>query len=106
MNISSEVHSSIIHPNNTCYAICPKCSQFPLFQFKFERPIKIKIKCECGYNQILLLKKYLSLLSTHSCSSLHNQSCSIHNKEFKYYLEMTTITEQKVHYFYNIFRES
>ena len=85
MNISSEVHSSIIHPNNTCYAICPKCSQFPLFQFKFERPIKIKIKCECGYNQILLLKKYLSLLSTHSCSSLHNQSCSIHNKEFKYY---------------------
>ena len=77
--------SSVIQPNNTCYTICPKCSQFPLFQFKFERPIKIKIKCECGYNQILLLEKYLSLLSTHSCSSLHNKTCSIHNKEFKYY---------------------
>lgn len=57
------------------YPICPKCSQYCLFKIISDKPVKIRLNCQCGYQEI---KNFSIFLSQPKNKIENNETCEIH----------------------------
>ena len=64
--------------------VCPKCYQFPIFNFITSTPGSSYIKCQCGFSKTMTIKDYLAQASTIDTSKIE-LICKKHNEPFKKY---------------------
>ena len=52
-----------MNSNHPIILLCPNCLNIPLISFSYSfGELKLRLKCECGYNNIISIKEYLDLL--------------------------------------------
>ena len=83
MSSSEKKNNNSLNLNNNDKANkiikCVNCSHIPLLNLNYEKPIEVKIKCDCSYNKQISLKEYVASLPK---SSKTNQQAFTKGKFF------------------------
>ena len=65
------------HPSLKETTICFQCLNIPYIKIILSHPLQLMIQCQCGYNEIILLKDYLSKLNNFD---IQQYNCKIDSK--------------------------